>query len=119
REAGGGVLDEAQRLGRLQLLADLQDLAQVAALDELHDDEVLPGGGVVADGEDLDDVGVAQRQADLALAVEQLDALRVLAPAAAQHLDGHHPAALRVLAAEDPAEAPAGPPAQHPAAPQR
>ena len=65
----------AQRLRHRQLLADLQDFAQVAALDELHHDVVLVRRLVVAHGQDFDDVGVLQRLADAAFAGEQVDAL--------------------------------------------
>ena len=117
-QAGGGVLQDAQRLRRRQPLADLQDLAQVAALDELHDDGVLVRRLVVAHRQHLDDVGVLERLADAGLADEQVDALLVLAPAAAQHLDGDDAAAPRVLGPEDAAEAARGHLVQHPVAAQ-
>ena len=94
------------RLRRLELLADGEHLAQVAALDELHDDVILAGRSVLVHGQDFDDVGVLQRHAHARLALEQVDALLVVAPAAAEHLDGDDAAGGVVLAAEDAAETP-------------
>jgi len=53
------------------------DGAEVLAVDELHDQEVL---AVVAepDIEDLDDVAVLEQRQDLGLGDEQLDEPRVL-----------------------------------------
>src|SRR5262249_34680328 len=102
------VLDQLEGLGRLELLARGEDLAQVAALDELHDQVVLPRAGVLVDRQDLDDVGVLQGHADLAFTDEQLDLLRVLAPAPPQRLDGHEAAWSGIGSREDPAEGPRG-----------
>ena len=104
-QAGRRLFRDLQRLGRLQLLADRQEVAEVAALDKLHDDEVLPGGRVATDFEDLDNVRMAQRQADPPFALEEIDGVVVLAPALAEHLDGDHTPGLRIVRPEEPAEA--------------
>src|SRR6202011_4748992 len=78
-----------QCLRRLQLLADREDVAQISSFDELHDDVPLASRYVLVHRENLDDAGMAKRQADAALSLKQVDALLVLAPAAAQDLDGH------------------------------
>ena len=103
--AGDHVLHEAQGLRRLQLAADLQDVTEVAPLHKLHDDVILLRDRVLGDGQRLDDVGVAQVQADVPLALEQVDGVVVLAPAPAQHLDGNDAAALWLFGPVDAAEA--------------
>src|SRR5207245_6939099 len=83
---------------------DRQEVPEVAALDELHDNVILLGHHVAVDRQDLDDVGVPHRHAELALALEQVDAVLVVAPLAAQYLDGDHDTCLRVVGAVDAAE---------------
>ena len=112
----GRVLDEAQRLGDRHALADLEDLAQVAALDKLHHDEMLFRRGILVDGEDFDDVGLAQGDAEAGLAVELVDHLGVFGPALAQHLDGDDAAGVRIDGAKDAAETAGGDAVQQPVA---
>src|SRR5262249_47577770 len=85
-----------------------EDLAEVAALHELHHDVVLPGDRIAIDGEDRHDIRVPQRQTDLALTLEEGDLLVVLRPAVAKDLDGDTLARARVLSAEDAPEGAAG-----------
>src|SRR5262249_12652698 len=40
-QAGRGLLQQAQSLGRFELFANAEEVAEVSALDELHDDKVL------------------------------------------------------------------------------
>src|SRR5262245_46596095 len=85
------VLHQTECFPCLDFLANGQNLTEVPALDELHDDEELACHGVLVNCQNLDNVAMLQGHADLALAHEQLDPCLVLAPAPAEDLDGHDP----------------------------
>ena len=99
-EARHHVGGDARGVERGELAADLVEVAQVLAFDEVHDDVVeRPLGDDFVDG---DDVGVLELGAQLAFAAEEL-ALVVgagAAVAAAQHLDGEQLAGVLVRGAE-------------------
>ena len=109
------AVDDAARVGRVERLEDLlgdarggQRLeraalldhgAEVAAVDQLHDDERVARLHAVV--EDVDDVRMAQRGGRLRLLAEAGDERRVAAVLGAQNLDRHVAAQLRVVAAKD------------------
>ena len=97
-----------QRQGRLlgEPDADLEEVAEVGALDVLHDHEVLPV--LLAVIEDLDDVGVMELQPGLGLLVEAIDRAGVDEEALAEDLDGDRLAGGDPHAAIDPREGPLG-----------
>ena len=102
------LFHELQTFFEFDLLADVQEIAQVAAFDELHHDEPLAGGLVLIHRQDAHDVRMVHRHAHSAFALEQFDFVRVLAPALAKDLDGDFRPGPRVIGAEDPAEAAGG-----------
>src|SRR5204863_73194 len=77
-----------QGLADGDLLADVDQVAEVAPLDELHDDEELAGLVVLVDRQDRDDVRVADRQPAPPLPHGQVDLLLVEGPLVAVDLDG-------------------------------
>ncbi len=79
------VDSKAKGFERLQLLADLQKVAKVPALDELHQQEVKLAFG--SDFVDRDDVRVLQPLANFSLAAEQVYKVLVARPAISQNLD--------------------------------
>ena len=86
------------------------------ALDELHDQEVPAGVGVLAGLEALDDVRVRQELADVGLAAESVHVGGVLRQVVGQDLDRDRPAPFLVVGQVDLGH-PAGPePAQQPVA---
>ena len=97
-----------QRQGRLlgEPDADLQEVAQVGALDVLHDHEVPLV--LLAVIEHLDDVGMMELQPGLGLLAEAIDRAGVHEEALAEDLDGHRLAGGDPHAAIDPREGPLG-----------
>ena len=106
RQPLSALIHIAERLLVRELLADLEEVAKVPALDELHHDEVLAGFGVLVDRKHRDDVRVADRHPELAFAQKQVDLLLVHGPLVAEDLDRHDLPGPRVVPAEYPAEAP-------------
>ena len=102
-QAAGDVDHQPNGLGRFDLLADLDELPQVAALDELHDEEM---GLVVGDDlVDRHDVLVAQRACPSSPSRTNWLVLdRVLAETLPQHLDRHDLAGLAMDGAIHPRE---------------
>ena len=72
-QAGRDILEDPQRLGGIEFFADRQKIAEVAAFDKFHHDEILARRRVAIDGDDLDDIGVPQGHAHAALTLEQFD----------------------------------------------
>ena len=101
-QAAGDVDHQPDGLGRFDLLADLDEVPQVPALDEFHDEEM--GLGVGDDLVDRHDILVAQRAAQEPLADELAILDRVLAVVLSQHLDRHDLAGLAVDGAVHPGE---------------
>ena len=97
-EPFGHVDHQLRGLQRIDLLADLDEILQVPALDEFHHEEMsLPLGNDLEDGHD---VRMPQRAADAAFADELAVLRRVLAVAVPQRLDRHHLAGLSVYGAK-------------------
>ena len=89
---------DPQGFFQLELLADIEDVAEVASFHELHDDEVPAGAVVLAHVEDADDVLVVQGHAQTAFTLEALDPLGGVQPASAKNFDCHDVAVARVVA---------------------
>ncbi len=108
-------MDDAARVGSVECLEDLlrdtrrgqwleratllDHAGQVAAVDELHDDEWVARLHAVV--EDVDHVGVTECRCRLRLLAEARHESRVAAVLGAQHLDRHVASELRVVGAED------------------
>ena len=103
-----GLFEQTKCFGPIELFADRQEIAQIAALDEVHDDVILARCRVAIDGEDVNDIRVPHAQADFAFALKQLDLARVFRPSLAQYLDGHDLARARVIGPIDAAKAAGG-----------
>ena len=102
-KALGGLVDDLQRVGDVELLLALQYLRQALALDELHDEERL--FVLLSDEVDLDDVRVVQRRHRTRLAQETLDQVLVVRQRRRQLLDGDITAQRRFVALVDHAHA--------------
>ena len=76
-EPAAGLAQDLHRLGRLEPAELLEDLRAARPVDPLHDDELAPGGLVLARVEDLDDVRVHELARGEGLAPEAVDEVRV------------------------------------------
>lgn len=83
----GDVDRQPRRLDRIEFLADLDELAQAPPFDELHHEEM--DGPLRKDLVDRDDVGMAERAAQLAFAHELAVLLWIVAEPAAEDFEGH------------------------------
>ena len=93
------LLGDARGRHRLERPALLDDRGQVAAVDELHDDERVAGFHAVV--ENVDHVGVVERRGRLRLLTEARHEGRIATVLGAQHLDRDVAAQLRIVSAED------------------
>ena len=93
------LLRDARRGQRFQGTALAQDAGQVAAVDQLHDDEGVAALHPVV--EDIDHIRVIELRRGLGLLPEARHERRVAAVLGAQHLDRDVAAELRVMGAED------------------
>ena len=93
------LLGDARGRDWLERAALADDRGEIAAVDQLHDDERVARFHAVV--EDVDHVGVAERRGRLCLLAEARHERRVAAVLGAQHLDRDVAAQLRVVGAED------------------
>jgi hypothetical protein len=100
------LFHDAECLVGTEFLPRLEEVAQVAALDELHHDEVLTGFWVLVDREDGHDVRMADAQTEFPFSLEQLHLLLVHRPLIAEHLHRDDLPGSRVVPAVHAAETP-------------
>ena len=93
------LLCDARGGQRLEGAALANDLAQIAAVDQLHDDEGVAALHPVI--EDIDHIRVVELRRGLGFLPEARHERRVAAVLGAQHLDRHVAAELRVVGTED------------------
>src|SRR5260370_6795553 len=112
------MLEEAQRFQVFQLFAYGQDVAQIAAFNEFHHDEILATGHIMTDIQYFNDSRVPEGKSDFALTLKKIDALLIFTPAAAKDFESDHPAGPGVLRAENATKAPGCDLVENPVAPQ-
>ena len=81
------LIHDPQSFFEADLFADIDQVAQVPPLHEIHHDVILTGLGILVDSENRDDVGVAHTQPEPAFPHEQVHLLLVERPLVAQDLD--------------------------------
>jgi len=110
-QALGHLADDRHRLGRVEPLADLQQVGQRPAIDVLHDDG--HGVGERPDLVNRHDVRMRQDRRSAGLPQEPLAGLRLAGRSRMQHLDRHHPVHLHLPAPVDDRLGPPADAAQH------
>jgi len=103
-QTAGDVDHQPRRLNSVELLADLDELAQASSFDELHHEEM--DGPLREDLVDRNDVGMAERAAQLALPHELAVLFGIGAEPATEDFEGHHLAGLTMGRTVHPGEGP-------------
>ena len=101
-QGAGHVAGRLRGLFHRQLLADIDEVPQVAPLDELHRQIEL--ALVLPHFINRNDVFVLERLAQFGLALEFGDGLGILRKPRTQHLQAQHLSGVQVLGSKDPCE---------------